>query len=137
MERGCEIESCGQCEIDRKRTSTQSVAQLVINYFFCLCSLEADLPSNIFAQTTTVRQSDSSEASATGRLVTSGQEYPNVYFEVKVASTLSDNEKMSLLEGKWESSDFHKFTFPSSYTFTACCTIDIIDIVQHYPWMSS
>jgi len=40
---------------------------------------EADPPSNIFTQTTTARQSDSSEASATGRLVTSGPEYPDVY----------------------------------------------------------
>ena len=84
----------------------------------------------MFAQTTTARQSDSSEATATGRLVTNGPEYPDVYFEGKAASTLSDNEKMSLLEGKWESSDLHKYTFPSRYTFTACCTIDIIDIVS-------
>ena len=92
-ERGCKTESCGQYKIDKKKTSTQSVAQLVINHFFCLCSLEADPPSNIFAQTTTARQSDSSEASATGRLVTSSPEYPDVYFEGKAASTLSDNEK--------------------------------------------
>ena len=116
MERGCKNESCRQYEIDQKRMSTQSLAQLVIDYFFCLCSLEADPPSNIFTQTTTARESDSSEASATGRLVTSGPEYPVVYFEGKAASTLSDSEKMSLLEGKWENSDLHKYTFPSRYT---------------------
>ena len=120
MERGCKTESCGQYEIDRKRTSTQSVAQLTIDYFFCLCSFEAEPPSNIFAQTTTVIESDSCEASGTGRLVTSGTEYPDVYFEEKAASTLSDNEKMSLLGGKWESSDLHKYTFPSRYTFSHC-----------------
>ena len=85
----------------------------MIDYFFCLRSLEADPPSNIFARTTTARQSDSSEASATGRLVTSGPEYADVYVEGKEASTLSDSEKMSLLEGKWESSDLHKYAFPS------------------------
>lgn len=88
----------------------------MIDYFFCLRSLEADPPSNIFTQTTTARQSDSSEASATGRLVTSGPEYPDVYVEGKAASMLSDSEKMSLLEGKWESSDLHKYAFPSRYS---------------------
>lgn len=88
----------------------------MIDYFFCLCSLEADPPSNIFTQTTTARQSDSSEASATGRLVINGPEYPDVYVEGKAASTLSDSEKMSLLEGKWESSDLHMYAFPSRYS---------------------
>ena len=114
--RGCKFESCGQYEIDPKRTSTQSVAQLVIDYFFSLPLLEADPQSNIFTQTTTARQSDSSEASATGRSVTSGPEYPDVYVEGKAASTLSDSEKMCLLEGKWESSDLHKYAFPSRYS---------------------
>lgn len=76
-----------------------------------------------FFPTTTARQSDSSEASATGRLLTSGPEYPRVYFEGKAASTLFDYEKMSLLEGKWESSVIRKYTFPSRHTSTACCTI--------------
>jgi len=88
----------------------------MIDYFVCSRSLEADPPScNIFALTT-ARQSDSSEASATGRLVASGPEYPDVYVEGKAASTLSDSEKMSLLEGKWESSDLHKYAFPSRYS---------------------
>ena len=83
-----------------------------------------------FCPTTTARQSDSSEASATGRLLTSGPEYPRVHFEGKAASTLFDYEKMSLLEGKWEGSVIRKYTFPSRHTSTACCTIDIIDIVS-------
>ena len=130
MEWGCKTQSCRQYEIDQKRTSTQSVAQLMINDFFCLCSLEADPTGNILVQTTAARQSDSYEASATGKLVTSGPEYPNVYFDGKAASTLSDNKKMSLLEGKWESSDLHKYTFPSRHTFTAYCTIDVLDVVS-------
>lgn len=48
--------------------------------------------------------------------MTSGPEYPDVYVEGKAASTLSDSEKMSLLEGKWESSDLHKYAFPSRYS---------------------
>ena len=85
VEWGYKTESCGQYEIDGKRTSTQSVAQLVIDYFFCLYSLEADLPSNIFAQTSTARQSDSSEASDTGRLVTLDHAISQFYPSVCVA----------------------------------------------------
>lgn len=45
----------------------------------------------------------------------SGPEYPDVYGDSRTAKTLSDSEKTCLLEGKWESSDLHKYIFPSRY----------------------
>ena len=87
--------------------------------FTCSSSLEADSPSINFAQTTSATQSNFSEviatASATGRSTASGPEYPDVYGDSRTANTLSDSEKTCLLEGKWESSDLHKYIFPSRY----------------------
>ena len=38
-----------------------------------------------------------------------GQQYPDVFAEGKTASSLTDNEKISLLEGEWNSNDLFKF----------------------------
>ena len=42
-----------------------------------------------------------------------GPEYPDVFTEGKTTSRLTDNEKISLLEGEWDSNDLYKFIFPS------------------------
>ena len=64
------------------------------NYYSTFsCSSDADAPSINFTRTTTARLSDSSgagaTASATGSMVTSGPEYPDVYIEGRTASMLT------------------------------------------------
>ena len=48
-------------------------------------------------------------------MVNNGPQYPDVFAEGKTVSTLTDNEKISLLEGEWDSNDLYKFSFPSRF----------------------
>ena len=50
--------------------------------------------------------------SAGANVVKNGPQYPDVFPEGKTASSLTDNEKISLLEGVWHSNDHYKFIFP-------------------------
>ena len=47
-------------------------------------------------------------------MVKNGPEYPDV-FKGKTVSSLTDNEKIVLLEGEWDSNDVYKFIFPSRF----------------------
>ena len=44
-----------------------------------------------------------------------GPQYPDVFADGTATSSLTDSEKISLLEGEWESNDLYKFIFPSRF----------------------
>ena len=48
-------------------------------------------------------------------MVKNGPQHPDVVAEGKTASILTDNKKISLLEGEWYSNDLYKFIFPSRF----------------------
>lgn len=80
----------------------------------CLSDSCTGLPRTTAGQT----ESDCSSPetiSAGAHVVRYGPQYPDVFVKGKSASILSDSEKISVLEGKWESSDLYKYTFPSRF----------------------